>query len=531
VNAELHDVLLDRTFYQLVPKGAQEAWDELRPEGSVDLSIAYRGGVGGGALEPAPVALAAVALPAPVAAAAAPAAAVKEETFDILITPKRLAVSPLFFPYRMGGITGQARVTPEQVTLTGMTARRGESLLKLSGTGTGPSYSLWKLSMSGDAIPIDDDLYVALPEGLQDFVDGVDFGGVLSFDAPKFEYETLPVPPGGVKPTPAPNREARPRRQRRSSAAAAAALAAKEAKEARSSAEPEKPFRMDFEGRATFIDATMDVGIPLMKIQGGTDLKVSIVDGKLHTMSGTIDASSVDLADRPITGLQSHIIKPAGRDLFQFPDLRAKFAGGDLSMQVDLIVPEVGNSRYGIAAVLRDVDVRELVGAEEDSKMKGRLAGSLALEGTVDDQGSRRGRGDVVVQGKELYRVPVVFGMLQVAHLALPIKSPFTEATTRYSVDGNKVTFDAIELRAKDMIMQGSGWLNFATKRLEMTFTTDNPNWPKIPLIDDLIEGAKRELLQIRVTGTVEEPQVKARAMSTFTTTIDEITRGRPKKD
>ena len=37
-----------------------------------------------------------------------------------------------------------------------------------------------------------------------------------------------------------------------------------------------------------------------LKIQGGTDLKVSIVDGKLHTMSGTIDASSIDLADRPI---------------------------------------------------------------------------------------------------------------------------------------------------------------------------------------------------------------------------------------
>jgi hypothetical protein len=98
-------------------------------------------------------------------------------------------------------------------------------------------------------------------------------------------------------------------------------------------------------------------------------------------------------------------------------------------------------------------------------------------------------------------------------------------------VDGNKVTFDSIVLRAKDMIMQGDGWLNFATKRLEMTFTTDNPNWPKIPLIDDLIEGAKRELLQVRVTGTIEEPKVKARAMSTFTTTIDEITKGRPKKD
>ena len=516
LTAELHDVLLDRTFYQLVPKGAQDAWDELRPEGSVDLTITYRGAIGDSA-EPAAAAVeapaAGAALPAPVAAAAS------ADTFDIVITPKRLALSPLFFPYRMGSITGQARVTPEQVTLTDMTARRGDSVLKLSGIGTGKGYSLWKLAMSGDSIPVDQDLYVALPEGLQDFVDGVTFAGLMSFDATKFEYETLPPRPAGATP-PAP----KPRRPRKRMADVPAV--------ASKAATPDEPFRMDFEGRVNFTDASMDVGIPLLKIQGGADLKVAIVDGDLHTMSGTIDAASIDLADRPITDLRSHIIKPADRDLFQFPDLRAKFAGGDLSMQVDLIVPDEGNSRYGIAAVLRDVDVRELVGeTSADAKMKGRLAGSLALEGTVDDQASRRGRGDVVVQGKELYRVPVVFGMLQVAHLALPIKSPFTEATTRYSVDGNKVTFDSIELRAKDMIMQGSGWLNFATKRLEMTFVTDNPNWPKIPLIDDLIEGAKRELLQVRVTGTVEEPKVKARAMSTFTTTIDEITKGRPKKD
>ena len=56
-------------------------------------------------------------------------------------------------------------------------------------------------------------------------------------------------------------------------------------------------------------------------------------------------------------------------------------------------------------------------------------------------------------------------GLLQITNLALPITSPFNEGTARYSVDGNRVTFESIELRAKDMMMQANGHLDFGTKQ------------------------------------------------------------------
>ena len=34
-----------RTMYALVPKGAQAVWDELRPEGRMNLRVLYFGGV------------------------------------------------------------------------------------------------------------------------------------------------------------------------------------------------------------------------------------------------------------------------------------------------------------------------------------------------------------------------------------------------------------------------------------------------------------------------------------------------------
>ena len=61
-----------------------------------------------------------------------------------------------------------------------------------------------------------------------------------------------------------------------------------------------------------------------------------------------------------------------------------------------------------------------------------------------------------------------------------------------------------------------------------MSFTTDNPNWPKIPIVGDIAQAAKHELLQIHVRGTLEDPQVSATAVNTVSTTIDEVFRNDP---
>ena len=74
--------------------------------------------------------------------------------------------------------------------------------------------------------------------------------------------------------------------------------------------------------------------------------------------------------------------------------------------------------------------------------------------------------------------------------------------------------------------MQGNGSLDFGTKKVRMTFTTDNPNWPKLPIVGALVQGAKHELLQIHVRGTLTEPKVSARAINTLSTTVDEVFRG-----
>jgi hypothetical protein len=136
----------------------------------------------------------------------------------------------------------------------------------------------------------------------------------------------------------------------------------------------------------------------------------------------------------------------------------------------------------------------------------------------------------VRVEGREMYKIPLVLGLLQITNLALPITSPFNQAEASYGVDGQRITFESIALRSSSMVMQGSGLLDFGAKKVRMTFTTDNPNWPKLPIVGDLLTTAKNELLQIHVTGKLEQPKVSASSINTFQTTVDEVLRGDGRK-
>jgi hypothetical protein len=341
---------------------------------------------------------------------------------------------------------------------------------------------------------LNDELKKAIPEGLASFFKSIKLKGEMGFNCPAFVYRTIDVSPS---------------EQGTEKSGKTAVV------------------EMDFERtRIDVKDGSLDVGVPLTKVNGGADLSIVVRDGELYSLFGKIDAPSLTMVGRAMSAFKTDIVKPAGMDVYQFASLRGKLGGGELAGQIDLASPKEGSARYALAIVLRGCDVREVMG-EKEGKTRGRVTGSMALEGVWSDSSKRRGRGDIQVQGDDLYRVPVMFGLLQMANLSFPIKSPFNEGAAQYTVEGNKIVLERLELRAENMIMQGSGLVDFSTRRVAMTLTTDNPNWPKIPVIGELLQGAKHELFNIQVRGTVEDLKVGGRPMNTLQTTVEEVFSGK----
>lgn len=412
--------------------------------------------------------------------------------FALTIRPRTLAATFRSVPYRLDNITGVITVNPDTVTLKDLAATHGQTKIALAGTGSLSGRPTWDLTLSANNLRVDEEFISAAPSPVSWLLKTLKIQGKSDLSFSTLIYRQEPETPAtspSTQPAPGPD--------------------------------------LEFAAKVAMADTRLDAGFPCTDLQGTLDLAGTVAGGKLADLSGSLRIDSARMANRPIRNFRAELTKPPEYDALQIGKIQAEIAGGEIAGEVNLAFPDDGPSRYALALDLRNADIRALT-QDNDSQISGQLAASLALEGSWNNTADRRGRGDVVVAGKRMYHIPVVLGLLQITNLSLPLSGPFNEATARYTVDGRRVTFEQIELRASNMLMQGSGSLDFGTKKMNMTFVTDNPSSLRVPFLSDLMQSVQHELLRIHVAGSIEEPKVSASAMTTFTTTIDQVFKGSP---
>lgn len=469
--AEATDLKLDSSLYGMLPPAAKRGWDEVRPEGSVDARLTFTGQAEQEETTTQP--------------ATQPNPAVGSE---LLLTPRNLKIFPQSAPYRLENVTGEALVTQQRVEIRKLAGTHGDAKVELAGVGTLGDKPTWDFQLIGQNVTVDEEFRAALPPALAELLKSSNVTGKVDFD-----FTRLRLFPGtaGTQTT-------QPAGQNL-----------------------DADFIVNLQSR----DLSIDIGVPLTKVDGSVSFTGLSHQGKLSELIGAFDLRSFSVGDRVVSDFKGQLKKLPNEDAMTIREAHARFAGGELAGQFAWAYPDKGPSRYATNIVLRSADVAQITG-DAAPQLRGQLSASLALEGSFNDPKSRRGRGDVVAQGEEMYRMPVMLGLLQVTNLALPIATPFNEGTCRYSIDGNRLTFESIELRAKDMMMQGQGHLDFDEMKVRLSFVTESTTWLKIPVVGDLIQGARNELLQIQVRGTIEKPKVSASSMNTLTTTVDEVFRG-----
>jgi hypothetical protein len=523
IHASATNLTLDRALYAMLPPDGRKAWDEVQPSGTVDAEVDYHGlmsprqerliahdtysnafppplplGEGWGEGRPgAPSFATATFAPAspqpnPLAGSRPFRSLLREggrttgnlprdEGFRAVLLPRSMSVKVKTAPYPLTFTGGSVTILPGKAILKELVGTHGKAKLRVSGEGSLGSTPIWALNVHADDLPADDELRKAMPPVLRDIVDGLKLRGTLGFDFPKLSYRASES--AGTDPD------------------------------------------IDISGLVTLRNGSMDAGIPLTRVQGGMQFSAVTHQGKFDGLAGAVTLDSLNLGGRPVRNLKLEIQRPPGQDELHIDKIQAQVAGGELGGHVLIGFPDQGPNRYSMNLVVRNADVKELTG-ESDQNLRGELTASLALEGKWGDPSARRGRGDVVVAGKQLYRIPLMLGLLQVTNLSLPIGQPFTKGTARYTVDGQRVNFEQVELHADSLVMSGTGYLDFKTRQVRMTLITDNPAGFKIPFLSDLWQGARQELLKINVQGTVQDPKVAPSSLGIFTTTVDQVFKG-----
>lgn len=137
---------------------------------------------------------------------------------------------------------------------------------------------------------------------------------------------------------------------------------------------------------------------------------------------------------------------------------------------------------------------------------RGLLSGEVSLAGVIGDRSSRRGRGSAQVGQGHVLDLPLLMPLLEVANLQLPSSAPVDLAMAEFFVEGERVTFEELSAFAGGVEIYGFGTLELTDYKLDLRFASRAVR--PIPVLGQLVEGLKNELVGLRVEGTLQRPAV-----------------------
>lgn len=468
LNATAKRLPFDADLRSILEPSERAAWDAVKPEGNADVAVRISPDLG----------------------------------TVYSFAPLGMSATPAAVPVRVVDIGGTVVVGNGRIEMNGLTATRNGSELSLQGVGSTQPRGRWDVALGAKNLAIDDELRAALPAMLRETVNGIALAGRANVVLRKFTY----TPPASAP-----------------AVASVHPLATPPA--------PGDGASADFDFGLEPIDLTLSLGVPVRATGGKLNLTGSIRDDRLDTTDGDIAVSAGEMSGRAFHNFRATVEKTADRRGLKLSNISGTLADGELSGFAVVAFPEDGTTKYGIDLSLRNADVETLVGKVADTPVSGRMSASLTLQGDTNDPRSRRGRGDISVTGENMARVPVLLGLVQIANLSLPGGTSFNNATARYNMDGPKIRFEQLVLRSPGMQIDGSGMIDMESRQVRLTLWTAPVNGPRLPLFSDFVDRTRRELLQITIRGTIDNPKIGANSFDSFTTTVEEVFKSTGRSD
>lgn len=278
--------------------------------------------------------------------------------------------------------------------------------------------------------------------------------------------------------------------------------------------------------------------------------------GEGFDFSGTLAATKLAVSDHVIETLAASMAASGPGHTVTLGDLDGKVADGRLqgsiqiftaggaraatgpATQVAATAPSTmpADGGYRAELMLSDAELSRLVlpaSATEEERKKmgtGRVSATLTMQETFGAQGDRTGRGDLTVREGKFYNVPLSMGLMQVATLRLPLANSFQQATMGYYLRNNELTFERILLESPGINLAGMGTVSIKEREMNLNFVTETPHELFIPIISPIIQETRNEILQVSVTGTLDNPKVTPVPLSTLTNTLKALL-PRPRAD
>ena len=390
--------------------------------------------------------------------------------WSLVIVPRPMSLQNAAWPERIGDIVGKISADPRQVVFEGICGSSGPIHFKLDG-----SYEVVSghCVVSGTAVAAEPPVewYAKLPASFADFLNVNEFGGQFELGVSRLERVVVGFP-------------------------------------------------WEFEGAFQAASAVLE-GLSLSAENLSAEVKGTYESTVGLNMTGRLDATEFVVSGKHVDALRAEILVSAAKKSLNLANLEGEVAGGNL--HGDITVLFGADPEFQGKLTLNDAGLADLMlsrdASEEDRKKigEGRVTATLALEQTFGDAAGRGagrfGRGELVVRGGKIYNVPLAMGLMQIVTLRLPVSGAFDQASMAYYLRDNEVVFEKVLLESPGINLVGDGSMSLATvpPTLDLKFVTESPHELRIPLVTPLFRGTRNELLQIGVTGALDNPKITPR--------------------
>jgi len=262
--------------------------------------------------------------------------------------------------------------------------------------------------------------------------------------------------------------------------------------------------------------------VRLHNIHGGMTLEGTF-DGQSVRSWGTLNVDSVSYEDFQFTNVTGPIwIDDDTVRLGGFaqratpgqapPRITAQAYGGQLAGDAWVTLDEV--PRFFVRASLENADLKrcadELFRGPQD--LRGVVAAEINLTGSAAGSHTFQGTGTTHLRNADIYELPVMVSMLKLLSIREPDTTAFSKSDIDFRIEGNHIYFDRIDFNGDAISLLGKGQMDLQ-RRLNLTFhTVVGRDEYRIPILHELLGEASKQVLQIHVEGTLDNPITRKEA-------------------
>ena len=163
------------------------------------------------------------------------------------------------------------------------------------------------------------------------------------------------------------------------------------------------------------------------------------------------------------------------------------------------------------------------LGQQNPGRNSGRLAAELHLTGTSEGTHTLNGSGTVRLSDAHLYELPVVVSLLKILRARAPDSNAFHSGEIDFEVKGDYVYLNRILMAGDAITLRGDGEASLAGD-INMRFYSEFTNSSfQLPIITPLLGEASRQLLVIRINGSLENPDTEQEIFPLVNETLEQL--------